>query len=269
MKKSGKKLPVEQKNIHEGHRQRLKKSVLKDPEFESFSDIEVLEYILTFVIPRKDTNPISHMLISKFGSLYMVFNASYAALAQLPDITDNAAHLISNFFSLVRRIFQTKASKTLLVRSSKESATILAPFFAIRDTEYIYMMFLDVHEQVISVDMISEGFAAKSTLDITATIKYALKYNAVTVVMAHNHPGDDWRPSRSDIEATKLVYNALKLINVFLADHIIFTDEGFFSFFGAGLLVHSPLDCKLSNGHCNYNEMPHYACEYYFAEGEI
>lgn len=269
MKRSDTTKPVDKVNIHEGHRQRLKESVLHDPEMQSLSDFEVLEYILTFVIPRKDTNPIAHNLISKFGSLYYVFTAPYTELSEIPDITQNAAHLLSNLFALVRRIYQSKGKKTLYVQSVKDSAVVLAPFFALRDTERVYIMFLDVHERVIGVDLIASGEAARSDLDISLLVKNALKYKAVAAILSHNHPGGDWRPSNSDILATKRICNALECVGTYLADHIIFTDDGFFSFFQAGLLVHSPLDCQMDSAHCRYEEIPRYAYKYYFAEGEL
>lgn len=255
---------TEKKNIHEGHRQRLKETILNDPDMKSLSDFEILEYILTFVIPRKDTNPIAHALIDHFGSLYYVFMANYNSLVQVSGVTKNAAHLISNFFPLMRRIYSAKEKRDIRVSNLDDAVSVLAPYFAARETERIYMACMDVHEKLINVELISTGEAANASLDISQVLRMALKYNPFSVVLAHNHPAGDLHPSDNDIVATKAIGNAFSSLGIYLSDHIIFTNEGYLSFYMAGLMPLSPLGYNFDNGVYFYNEKRKASCSSYF-----
>lgn len=86
-----------EKQLHEGHRARLRQSAKQDEELTSFSEFQVLEYFLSFIIPRKDTNPIAHALIEAFGSLYGVFQATEEELYSINGMTQNAACFIADF----------------------------------------------------------------------------------------------------------------------------------------------------------------------------
>ena len=93
-----------EKQLHEGHRARLRQSAKQDEELTSFSEFQVLEYFLSFIIPRKDTNPIAHALIEAFGSLYGVFQATEEELYSINGMTQNAACFIADFLPISRKI---------------------------------------------------------------------------------------------------------------------------------------------------------------------
>lgn len=93
-----------EKQLHEGHRARLRQSAKQDEELTSFSEFQVLEYFLSFIIPRKDTNPIAHALIEAFGSLYGVFQATEEELYSIKCMTQNAACFIADFLPISRKI---------------------------------------------------------------------------------------------------------------------------------------------------------------------
>ena len=95
--KSEKDKPV---NIHKGHRQRMRESARRDPELNSFSDVQILEYLLAFATPQRDTNPIAHALLDKFGSLIAVFRASAEELVKVTGVTVAAAEIISTLVKI-------------------------------------------------------------------------------------------------------------------------------------------------------------------------
>ena len=86
-------------SIHDGHRQRLKDRFLREG-LDGFTDVQVLELLLFYVVPRKDTNPIAHALVDRFGSLARVLDASVLKLTEVNGISDNGA----TFLKLVREI---------------------------------------------------------------------------------------------------------------------------------------------------------------------
>ena len=96
---------ADNKNLHEGHRQRVKERFLKHG-IDSFSDIQFLETLLFYAVPKKDTNDTAHLLLNTFGSLKKVFEASYEDLTKVKGIGENAASLIKFFQKKKKRYLQ-------------------------------------------------------------------------------------------------------------------------------------------------------------------
>ena len=87
---------------HEGHRARMKARFLKEG-FQNFADHEIMEFLLYYAMPRKDTNEIAHALIERFGSLSAVFDAPYEELMEIKGIKEHSATLIKLIPALARR----------------------------------------------------------------------------------------------------------------------------------------------------------------------
>lgn len=241
-------------NIHKGHRQRLKDSVSRDPDLGSFSDIEVLEYVLMFVIPRKDTNPIAHALINKFGSLYNVFKADYNELIEVPEVTKNAASLISESFAIMRKIYFTRSERDIKISNLWDSINTLTPYFEDKNSESAYILCLDVHERLICAQQIQFNDKENYLLDTVSVVRTALKHNSVAVILARNSTNGDWRPSEKEIKSVKMIYNALNALDICFADYIILTEQGYFSFFMAQIIPFKNREISLKNGLYSYNE---------------
>ena len=88
--------------MHEGHRKRLK-ARLKEEGLEHFSEINILELLLFYSIPRRDTNPIAHALLDKYDNLANVLEAEFDDLLNVDGITENSASLITMLVPLYRR----------------------------------------------------------------------------------------------------------------------------------------------------------------------
>ena len=128
-------------NIHEGHRERLKKRFLEHG-LESFEDYSVLELLLFYALPRSDVNPIAHALINKFGSLAAVFDAPVEELTHVPGIGINAAEYIKLIPQVSRRYLISRASFDNILDSTKKAGEYLLPrFYAERD-EIVYLVCL-------------------------------------------------------------------------------------------------------------------------------
>lgn len=221
---------------HEGHRQRLREAAEKDPDLMSFSDFQTLEFLLSFVIPRKDTNPIAHTLIDMFGSLNGVFHASKYDLLEAPNMTNTAATLISNYYAIYRKSELSKQKPKAIVSNVKQAIEVLSPYFIGRQEEHAYCMTMDLNDRVLQVAPISEGLVDFTTLDNNKIVSLVTRTKAKKLIIAHNHPSGTLLPSQQDRDATKALFYILQTIDTYLTDHIIFTDNGQFSFFDAGLL---------------------------------
>ena len=215
-------------NVHAGHRERVREKYLKGG-LDSFADHEVLELLLFYANPRGDTNPIAHELIRKFGSVSQVFDASYDDLITVKGVGEAAATLITLMPGIFRRYSQDKADSVKFINNTDAAAEFLMPRFVGMNNERVGVLFLDVKGRVKNFVFVSDGSLRFAHIDMRRVAQLSLQNNADSVIVAHNHPEGIAAPSRSDIETTKLLINALGVINIRVADHIIISDKEYFS----------------------------------------
>lgn len=223
---------------HDGHRARLRMATANDPDMLSFSDFQTLEYVLSFVIPRKDTNQIAHSLINEFGSIKGVFLASREALFAVPNMTRNAAAFIESFYPIMRKVEISAVTKPRpTISNVQQAVALLRPYFVGRVGERAYVVALDLNDKLVQVALISEGLSDYTTLDTNRIFSIITRTQAKKIIIAHNHPSGNAYPSRADVLATQQLFPMAHSINTVLADHIIFTDtDEYYSFYTEGLL---------------------------------
>ena len=102
--------------------------------------------------------------------------------------------------------------------------------------EYFKVLFLNQSNQVLGYTLISEGGITDTTVDVRVILQAALLTNSVAIILAHNHPSGNTKPSRQDMEITKQVKEAARLMRIIVTDHLILTDEGYYSFADEGQL---------------------------------
>ena len=225
----------EASEIHKGHRQRLYDSYLQTG-LDGFSDVVVLELLLTFAIPRRDTNAIAHGLLQRFGSLYAVFEAPTESLMQVPGVTQRAAVLLHMQPQLWRCYAASRQAGTRIFPTREDCANyILSQFRGARE-EQVHMMSLDAKCKLLDYRKVSEGSVNSTVLPIRKVVEAALAVNATSVLIAHNHTSGIALPSKEDLQATALLQTALKCVDVYLIDHIIVADEDYVSLKDSGYL---------------------------------
>lgn len=210
---------------HDGHRDRLRNRFLNFG-MDALEDHEVLELLLFFSIQRKDTNALAHRLLNHFGSLKAVMHASFSDLMSVRGIGPNTAHLLMLCMPLCRRyqICQNDPKKPL--DNVKLCAEYLKPYFFGATEEHAYLLCLDAKCKPICCRELSEGSATTTILPIRKAAQLALDCNAVSVILSHNHPGSESKPSSNDYNMTKLMQETLTQMGIQLADHIIFGTDG-------------------------------------------
>ena len=226
-------------SIHAGHRQRLKERFRKEG-LENFDELYVLELLLYYCITRKDTNPIAHDLLNKFGSLQRVLEADKKELMQIEGIGEHAAV----FLSLIRevgRYYQVQSSQIgNILTSVDQCGKFMRPYFFGRDKETVYLLCLDAKCKVLCCKKVEEGSVNSANISVRKVVEAALSANASSVVLGHNHPGGLALPSGEDVQTTKRLSNALQLVDITLVDHLIFADNDFVSVAQSGL--YSPFE---------------------------
>ena len=219
--------------IHDGHRQRLKERFLTEG-LDHFDELYVLELLLFYCIPRKDTNPIAHCLLDHFGSLTAVFDATVEELQKVPGISKNTATFLT-LIPQTGRYYQVKRSEPGdILTTIEQCGKYLVPYFYGRENETVFLLCLDAKCKVLGCKMVGEGSVNSASVPIRRVVEIALNTNATTVVLAHNHPSGLAFPSADDIQTTLRVAKAMDAVEITLADHIVVADNDFVSMLQSG-----------------------------------
>ncbi len=215
-------------SIHEGHRDRLKNRFLRDG-LDNFDELYVLELLLFYCIPRKDTNPLAHRLLDHFGSLTGVLDASPQELEKVEGVSKATSTFLS-LITAVGRYYNTRKKKPGEILSKLEQCgEYLVPRFFGCSVEAVYMLCLDAKGKVLWCNKVGEGSINSANIPVRRVVEIALNVNATTVVLAHNHPSGLAIPSADDIQTTYRVAAALDAVDVVLADHIVVSNNDYVS----------------------------------------
>ena len=220
-------------SVHKGHRERLKARFL-ETGLDSFTDVQALELLLFYAIPQKDTNPIAHALLDRFGSLSQVLDAPLEALKKVPGISDHSASLLRLVTELARFYQVDSAQRTEVLTSLDACGRYLVPRFFGRKVETVFLLCLDAKCKVLCCREIGEGSVNAASISVRKVVEAALSANATTVVLAHNHPSGLALPSPEDIQTTRRLAMALSAVEIHLADHIVVADGDYVSMVQSG-----------------------------------
>ena len=215
------------KNVHEGHRERMRNKYV-NKGIEVFEQHEILEMLLFYAIPRKNTNDIAHRLLEACGSLPAVFDAPIDILMQ-QGLSYNAAVLLHMIPDLSRAYQSDKFDNEEKIITDENIGKKMVHLFAGKNEECVYAFFLDAKGKEKYSGIISKGDASSAPLFSKDIVSIAARCKAVTVIIAHNHPSGVAFPSRADLEATADIADALDTIGIHLADHIIVADRDYIS----------------------------------------
>jgi len=222
-------------NEHTGHRKRLKKKFIENG-LDVFEPHQALELYLFYAIPRKDTNPIAHELMKKYGSLSAVFEADPDDIQKTTGIGRNSALLLSLIPSLSRRYFKDRWGKKPLLSNSRDAGEYAVSLMAGRTYEVFYLICLDTRNRVIYPALVHKGTLNEAPVYPRIIVETALRHKAGAVILAHNHPGGSTHPSSADIKVTKNVIAALTPVQIRVLDHIIVAGDCYLSMAQEGLI---------------------------------
>ena len=201
---------------------------------DSFTDVQALELLLFYAIPQKDTNPIAHALLNRFGSLSQVLDADAEELEKVPGISDHAATLLRLVTQLGRFYQVDTAQRTEALTSIDACGAYLVPHFFGRKVETVFLLCLDAKCKVLCCREIGEGSVNAASISVRKVVEVALSANATSVVLAHNHPSGVALPSADDVQTTRRIAAALSAVEVRLIDHIVVAEGDFISMVQSG-----------------------------------
>lgn len=218
-------------NKHEKHRERVRERFIKDG-LDGFADHNVLEMLLFYAIPVKDTNELAHDLLNTFGSLSAVFDARLEDLVKVKGVGEKTAVLIKMIPQLFRK-YETDKLKTNAVslNSAELIAKYASKYFKGLTEERLYVMCLDSVCNLLDMVHISSGTSKSTPINMRLIVETAFRADASSIILVHNHPSGITAPSKKDIDVTMSISNLAESIGLRLSDHIIIGNgDDYFSF---------------------------------------
>ena len=223
--------------IHDGHREHMRRRFLSGG-LEPFADHEALELLLFYAIPRRDTNPVAHALMNRYGSLSAVLAAPVEDLQKVEGIGESAAILLKLVPRLCHKARLEDAHRQdLILNTASRAGAYLMEHFAGEKNEVLFQLCLDQKGKLLACKRLGEGGVSSAPLDLRKLVENVILSSASAVILAHNHPSGVALPSTADQAATDRARTALESIGVALEDHIIVADNDFVAFSESGFLI--------------------------------
>lgn len=220
-----------------GHRQRLRDRFLKSG-LDGLADYEVVELLMTLAIPRSDVKDSAKDLIARFGNLRGILDARIEELQAIEGIGSVAPVALKVI----------RAAATLYLQQSAEGTDIaadhdsLGAFWRMRigalPNEVFEVAYLDSRRRLLrdGVERLEEGTIDRAAIYPRRVVESALRRGAAAIVLAHNHPNGDVKPSEQDKLLTRALVMAAETVQLKILDHLIVSPDESFSFKKAGLL---------------------------------
>lgn len=211
-----------------GHRDRMRQR-FREHGLDNFSDRDVLELLLFYIVPRQDMRPAAQALLDTFGSLYGVFEASADSLAQVAGIGDKSATLLHLIPQISRRYLISRSSDLVFLTDSDHAGNYLVPRLMFEREEVVLLVCLDGASRLLGCTELSRGETAGTAISIRRIVEVALTRNASRIILAHNHTSGIALPSKEDVDTTKLIRDALRPMSIELTDHLVVGNNDFVS----------------------------------------
>lgn len=215
------------KPIHNGHRKRLKERFLAN-NGKDFTDHELLELLLFFILPRVNTNELAHRLINEFGSLEAVFNACPELIERVEGAGKSTALFFSLHCTIMKRIGMEKyREKRFVADALSKVGAYLLDYYKDTKCEEFCVMLLDNSFGLIEFTPMSIGSVNSASIDTRKVARYALLKDASYVILSHNHPAGALNQSSDDRVVTIQIEAALHAVGISLMEHIIVNDTSY------------------------------------------
>ncbi len=225
---------AEEKPHYHGHRGRVRERVLK-AGIESLPDYELLELLLFYSIERIDTKPLAKRLLERFGTLGDVFAAEPAQLKEF-EIDQRTLVLFRALRESGRRLAERKVKDMPVLTNWQQLIDYCHTALAHEKTEQFRILFLDRKNVLVADEVQQRGTIDHTPVYPREVIKRALALNAAALILVHNHPSGDPKPSRDDIEMTREIKAAAEALGITIHDHLVIGRKGHSSFRSLGLL---------------------------------
>lgn len=219
---------TDESKMHHGHRQRLLDTVHK-AGIENMSEVQAMEFILFYVFPRGDVNPLAHRLLDRFGCVANVLDADIEELKEVSGIGDRSAKALKMLSEVFFYYTQNKLSKKIVLEKYPQICDYFEELLRFDPTERFFVIGLDASFKLIGKKLIAIGSVKNVGLSPLSITNFISSSKPAFMILAHSHPGGKAAPSIQDIEANEKLTSLLVLLGVKYIDHIIVGDDGVYS----------------------------------------
>ncbi len=218
-----------ERNLHIGHRKRVKEEFLANGFNENTPPHKVLEYLLFYALQQGDTNPLAHQLIKRYKTIAGVLDAPIDELITFKGITLSNVGLLKVILPIARLYSNDKKNaKKAFSDINKIGDYLLTKYIGFTD-EALGILSLDGNGCELGFSIVEQGDLSSVGVSTRKIIEEVIRTKATSVVMSHNHPSSIALPSAADITITENVVTALYHVGVHLMDHIIIANGDFVS----------------------------------------
>lgn len=211
---------------HSHHRKRLY-DMIEKVGLENVNDFTALEFILSYIVPRKDTNPLAHRLLKEFGSISSVLEASKTSLKKIHGVGERTAQLLTLLPQITTYYSHDKAKNQKFIKNNNDIINYCRELLKNKNEEEFYAVILDNNFKLLTTKKIAVGNLNNVYLDQKEFLSSLLIINnAKHIVITHCHPSSSPKPSKPDIDSTKSLKRLLTTFNLNLVDHIIIGYNG-------------------------------------------
>ncbi len=215
------------KCIHDGHRKRLTETVNK-VGLDGLSKVQALEYILFFIFPRGDVNPLAHRLLDRFNDVQTVLEASVEDLMQVKGIGEMAAQKIHSFLEIYSYYTNEKLKEQPL-KSLGDFYDYIEQLLRYKKDEEIHLFGINAAGEVVRGRKFGKGSADLVSLDMRQIALFVSTYKFPAAFLVHNHPNGNCNPSEQDSKSFENMKGVFSFSGCKLIDSIIVGNDGIFS----------------------------------------
>ena len=222
-------------NPNSGHRERLR-ARFKASGADALADHELLELLLFGVILRRDAKPIAKSLLTRFGSLNAVIGAPLQDLIKIDGVGETIAIHIKSVHALLVRASKENVKNQPILNSWANLLGYLKLSLEFETREQFRVLFLNNKLKLICDEIMGDGTIDHAPVYPREIARRSLELSASSVILVHNHPSGDPKPSTQDIAMTRKIISSLDAIEVKVHDHIIVAKEGTVSMKAIGII---------------------------------
>jgi DNA repair protein RadC len=233
---------IDESPLHSGHRDRLRERFLKGGA-DALAGYEILELILFMAIPRRDVKPLAKRLIAHFGSISAVFHASPEDFSRYNAGCAPADRVSDTAISSLKAI---EAAALVMMKEDLVGKPVLGSWARLMDylkagmahekKENFRLLFLNKKNELIADETQQTGTVDHTPAYPREIMKRALELGATAIILVHNHPSGDPKPSQADIDMTKAIIDAGAPLSITIHDHVIVSKSGTTSLKQLGLI---------------------------------
>jgi len=219
-------------DLPEGERPRER---LRHYGASSLSNAELLAILLRVGNPGENAVAMGTRLLSEFNGLNGLAKAEFGIMEQSKGLGEAKIAQIKAALELGRRLLITSPDSRPQITSPNDAANILMLEMGHLEQEHLCTMLLDTKNRILASPTVYIGNVNSSIIRVAEVFRQAIRENATAMIIAHNHPSGDPTPSPEDIQVTRSIVEAGKLLNIEILDHLVIGHQRFVSLKERGL----------------------------------